>query len=125
MRGEKKSEDRQQGPRRILGSDVKVSKTPPRRECAGDVERREPGRCRRAQRGHGSEAGGLGGMGRGRSGQEEEEEGQKPRRERGSLKQLHWVCEMLLRSWCAITRGVTLRFATPPFPVHPNLSLSF
>lgn len=34
MRGVKKSEDRQQGPRRILGSDVKVSKTPLRRECA-------------------------------------------------------------------------------------------
>lgn len=85
MRGEKKSEGRQQGPRRILGSDVKVSKTPPRRECA-DVERKEPRGCRRAQGGHSSKASGLDGMGRGWSGQEEEEEGQKSRRERGSHK---------------------------------------
>lgn len=41
MRGEQKSEDREQGPRRILGSDVKVSKTPLRRECA--EKRESPG----------------------------------------------------------------------------------
>lgn len=122
VRGEKESRDRQQGTRRVPLNDVKVSKTPPLREC---VELERGARARGAE----GQRKGLGGMRR--DWRDQGEEGQKSCSSKGkvlALSSLPGLGDAVgvrsSRTQSCNSQGGDHTSAPSPFLVH-NLSLSF